>query len=244
MAFFRNVQVRWMPIQGDTRFTVALERPGASADAGIYADRIELEDVQARFPLPDVSAEYRIGQEWGYFEVAGIARHMEWDDLNDDEFDLSGDALGWGVNVSSNLKFNKDTVRLGAVVGEGIQNYMNDAPVDVGTAPGDDPETPIEGEPLPLVGISAFLDHTWNDKWTTTVGYSHLDIENSEGQAPSAFAVGQYALLNAMYYPVANVMLGPEIQWGRRENNSDGFDSDDLRFQFSFKYNFSQSIGD
>ena len=32
MAFFRNVQVRWMPIKGDTRLTVALERPGASAD--------------------------------------------------------------------------------------------------------------------------------------------------------------------------------------------------------------------
>ena len=36
MAFYRNVQVRWMPIQGDSRLTVALERPGASADAGVY----------------------------------------------------------------------------------------------------------------------------------------------------------------------------------------------------------------
>ena len=33
MVFFRNVQLRWMPIQGDTRMTIALERPGASADA-------------------------------------------------------------------------------------------------------------------------------------------------------------------------------------------------------------------
>jgi hypothetical protein len=28
----RNVQVRYMPIKGDTRMTIALERPGASAD--------------------------------------------------------------------------------------------------------------------------------------------------------------------------------------------------------------------
>ena len=42
MVFFRNVQLRWMPIQGDTRLTVALERPGASADQGDFADRIEL----------------------------------------------------------------------------------------------------------------------------------------------------------------------------------------------------------
>ena len=30
LVFFRNVQVRWMPIQGDTRLTFALERPGAT----------------------------------------------------------------------------------------------------------------------------------------------------------------------------------------------------------------------
>jgi hypothetical protein len=59
MAFFRNVQFRWMPIQGDTRLTVALERPGASADQGNYAGRAELEGVTPRFRVPDLSAEYR-----------------------------------------------------------------------------------------------------------------------------------------------------------------------------------------
>ncbi len=50
MVFFRNVQVRCMPIQGDTRLTIALERPGASGDAGLLADRIELQDVQGAHP--------------------------------------------------------------------------------------------------------------------------------------------------------------------------------------------------
>jgi DcaP outer membrane protein len=36
MVFFRNVQVRWMPIRSDsTRLTFAVERPGASADQGV-----------------------------------------------------------------------------------------------------------------------------------------------------------------------------------------------------------------
>ncbi len=34
MVFFRNIQIRYMPIQGDTRLTFALERPGASGDQG------------------------------------------------------------------------------------------------------------------------------------------------------------------------------------------------------------------
>src|SRR5688572_24157312 len=61
MVFFRNVQVRWMPIQGDTRLTLAVERPGASGDAGVLAERIELQNVQGRFPLPDLTGEYRFG---------------------------------------------------------------------------------------------------------------------------------------------------------------------------------------
>jgi hypothetical protein len=37
-----------------------------------------------------------------------------------------------GVNVSTNVKFGKDTLRASVLYGEGIENYMNDAPVDVG----------------------------------------------------------------------------------------------------------------
>src|SRR4029079_7736662 len=90
MVFFRNVQVRYMPIQGAQRGTVALERPGASGDGGVYADRVELSDIQPRFPLPDLSAEYRVGRGWGYVEVAGILRKIKWDDAGTDSLDLSG----------------------------------------------------------------------------------------------------------------------------------------------------------
>ena len=246
MAFFRNVQVRWMPIRGDTRLTIALERPGASADAGPYADRIELQNVKGQFPYPDLSAEYRYGADWGYVEVAGILRYMEWNDMLDDQYDLSGSATGWGVNLSSNLKLRggKDVVRLSYVYGEGVENYMNDAPADLGVAlnPGN-PSQPIKGKLLPVTGIVAFLDHAWNDKWTTAVGYSSLTIDNSDGQAPDAFRKGQYALVNLMCTPVKDFMLGGEVQWGKRENFTDGWSVDDLRFQFSVKANFSTLIG-
>ena len=129
MVFFRNVQIRYMPIQGDTRLTIALERPGASADGGVYADRVELESIRARFPVPDLSFEFRKGLKIGYVELAGIVRWMEWKDLDEIGEDYSGDALGWGLNLSTNLKFSKNDVFRGQVVyGAGIENYMNDAP--------------------------------------------------------------------------------------------------------------------
>jgi len=245
MVFFRNVQVRWMPIQGDTRMTIALERPGASADQGVYAGRVELGGVVPRFPVPDLSGEYRIGRHWGYVELAGIVRRIDWEDLNNDAFDLGGGVTGWGASLSSNLKAGPNNIfRLQFVHGAGVENYMNDAPEDVGTKPNPGSvTTPIKGEALPLTGTVAFLDHNWNSKWSSSVGYSQLVIENSEGQAPDAFHMGQYALANLLYTPVPKVMMGIEGGWDHRKNNSDGWTVDNYHVQASFKYSCSAHIG-
>jgi hypothetical protein len=244
MVFFRNVQIRYMPIQGDTRMTVALERPGASGDQGIYADRIELSNITPHFPLPDLSAEYRMGKEWGYLEIAGIVRRIEWEDNVPDSLDLSGGATGWGLNVSSNIKVgDSNTVRASVVYGEGVQNYMNDAPADIGIQNNPGSTTaPIEGVALPVLGIVAFLDHNWNEKFSSSVGYSMVDIDNSDAQSPSAYATGHYAVGNLLYYPAENVMTGVELQYGKRENFSDGFTSDDFKVQVSFRYNFAKTL--
>jgi hypothetical protein len=244
MVFFRNVQIRYMPIQGDTRMTIALERPGASGDQGIYLDRVELDDIRPHFPLPDLSAEYRMGREWGYVEVAGILRYIEWEDAGTDSLNLAGDATGWGINLSSNLKLGDSNVaRLSFLYGEGVENYMNDAPADIGVEnnPGN-ATTPVKGVALPVLGVVAFLDHTWNEKFTSSVGYSMVDIDNSEAQAPNAFSIGHYAVGNLLYYPAPKVMTGVEVQYGKRENFSDGFTSDDVKIQVSFRYNFSKTM--
>jgi hypothetical protein len=245
MVFFRNVQVRWGMTLGAQTVTLALERPGASGDQGIYEGRIELQNIKARFPHPDFSAAYKYTLDWGYVRAAGMLRRLKWDDMLADAFDLSGDATGWGLNLSSNVKPSKnDVIRFQFVFGEGIQNYMNDSPVDIGIVSNpSNTVTPILGEPLPITGLLVFLDHTWNEKFSSTIGYSRQDIDNSEGQAPNAFKNGQYALGNLLYYPAPNFMLGGELQWGRRQNFSDGFHSDGLKVQFSVKYNFSYKLG-
>jgi hypothetical protein len=244
MVFFRNVQVRWMPLKGNSNLVIAAERPGASGDQGVYADRVELQSIKARFPMPDITGAYKYGEKWGYVRVAGALRVIKWDDMFDDGVDLSGDATGWGLNLSSNLNFGKDVVRLQYVFGEGIQNYMNDAPVDIGVQTNfGDPSRPLLGKPLPIQGLVAFIDHVWSDKYSSSFGYSRTDIDNSNGQAPDAYKSGQYFLGNLLYYPAPNVMVGTEIQWGRRENFSDGFSSDGVKLQFSFKYSFSQKFG-
>ena len=246
MVFFRNVQARWIAMKDDAHNLIfAVERPGASGDQGVYANRIELQNIRARFPLPDFSGAYKNTRPWGYLRVAGMLRRINWDDVLEDQFDLSGDATGWGLNLSSNINVGEhDVVRIQYVFGEGIQNYMNDSPVDIGIVNNlSNPVTPILGEPIGVTGLVLFLDHTWSDRFTSTVGYSRQDNGNTEGQAPNAFDIGQYALGNLLYTPVKNVMMGGELQWGRRKNFSDGFESDGFKLQFSFKYNFSHTLG-
>lgn len=244
MVFFRNVQFRWMPIRGEkSRLTFAVERPGASADQGVYADRIELQGVKPKFDMPDFSWEARLGRSWGYVEAAGIFRKISWVDMNKTATrDLSGDAFGWGVNLSSNVKFgSKDTGRFQVVYGPGIENYMNDAPTDIGIKNNfSNPVTPIKGVALPVLGAVAFVDHNWNERFSSAIGYSMENIWNSDAQKPSEFHQGHYALCNLLFYPVKNVMFGGEFQFGRRVNFQDGFNVNDYRIQFSAKYNFSK----
>lgn len=245
MVFFRNLQFRWMPLKGRNSVTLAVERPGASADQGRFQDRIELQGIRPKFDLPDFSGNVRFTRDWGYFQVAGILRRIKWVDTINDAFDLDGTETGAGLNLTSNVKFTQnDTGRFAFVFGQGIQNYMNDAPVDIGIelTPGGDPRRPITGVALPMWSMVAFLDHNWNKRFSTAIGYSMLDIDNSNGQAPNAFRRGHYALGNLLFYPTENSMFGGEFQWGRRENFLDGFKSDDFRIQFSFRYNFSRTF--
>ncbi len=243
IVWYRNVQFRWMPVRGDTHVTIGIERPGGTGDGGIYANRIEISAIQPRFPLPDVTGEVTFGKKWGYFRAAGLIRRITWDDLLNDQFDLSGDATGWGVNLTSGIKIKRDVLKLSAVYGEGIENYMNDSPVDIGAETNfGDPARPVIGKALPVLGLTAFLDHVWDDKWTTSFGYSRQDVDNSNAQAANAFHDGEYAIANLLYTPVPNALIGGEMQWGRRKNH-DGFKSDGLKFQFSVRYTFGYKLG-
>jgi hypothetical protein len=257
MIFFRNVMVFVEPINQDTGFKVqvALERPGASADAGRFADRIELQNIAARFPWPDLSAGvWYQNPKWGHVKIAGIVRSIRWDDiLPVDTFNLAGGTTAAGGTISAVLKPWKDNVfRLQYVGGRGIQNYFNDAPIDIGVVTNfANRRRPLLGTALPVWGVVAFLDHNWNKVWTSSVGYSRVQIHNSDGQIPEDFHIGQYGTLNLLSTPIPNVMIGGELQWGWRENfgetvfinnvpQHETFRVNDFRLQFSFKYSYSR----
>src|SRR5215469_13667037 len=246
MVFYRNVQVRWQPVHKENhQVMIALERPGASADLGSVADRDILQGVKFRFPAPDVSGRVRYGGKRTYIQFSGIMRYIAWDDNAPTPVtNLTGHTFGWGAQVSGNIGVAaKDVFKWSAVYGHGIENYMNDAPVDIAPKVTTNINRPLTGDPLPVLGLVAFYDRYWSEKWSTSIGWSMVNITDVPLQLPDSFRRGQYGLVNLLYYPVKDMMVGGEFQWGRRDNFSDGWVYDDYRIQFSARYNFSWKSG-
>jgi hypothetical protein len=248
MVFYRNVQIRWTPYRADrSHFAIAIERPGNDIDSGNLRliDGFENAQVQNDEELPDLTAQYRIGGDWGHLQIAGILRKVGYE-IRATAADpwTDGSETGWGINVGSSINtVGKDKLLLQVVYGEGIANYMNDGGMDLAPSASFSAGNvaALRAETVPLTGVVAYYDHYWSEQWSSSIGYSFTEVDNTNFQDPGSFNKGEYASTNLLYYPGDNLMLGGELLWGKRTNN-DGASDDDVRFQFTVKYNFGIAL--
>jgi hypothetical protein len=251
MVYVRTPQIRYTYKSGEHEFAVAIEKPNNDIDPGnIRIISPELgSNIKGDEKVPDLTGHYRYQSSWGHVQIAGILRQVGFETLNTPDNEPKGHKTGWGLNLTSNIKTGKkDTLHLGVVYGEGIASYMNDGGTDlgpktvIGVAPPIFPPPPPNLAPdvLPLLGVMAYYDHYWNDRWSTAIGYSQTKVDNTNFQANDAFRVGQYASINVLYTPDSHLLMGAELLWGSREDK-DGKSGDDTRIQFSFKYSFNSS---
>jgi hypothetical protein len=112
---------------------------------------------------------------------------------------------------------------------------MNDGGVDL--APEGVPGN-LEAKAVPLFGVDLYYDHYWNDEWSSSIGWSRTQVDNTSFQSADAFHSGDYASVNLLYTPDPNILMGAEFLYGRREDN-DGATGEDYRLQISVKYSFS-----
>jgi hypothetical protein len=246
MVFLRNPQVRWTPAWfGDqTKWAIALESPGSGIDQGKIDQIDPTFDASAWNRYPDVTSQLRHSGDFGHVQLAGIVRSLGYEATSERGED-KGRELGWGVNLTSALDMGMlseatadDQLLLGIVYGEGISNYMNDGGTDL--APDRSPPG-AKAETVPTLGWMVYYNRTWNEQWTSSIGYSEHRQDTTRGQDDDAFEVGQYASVNLLYHPIPQMFVGPELLWGRRENQN-GDEGSDTRVQLSFHYNFGGTI--
>jgi hypothetical protein len=231
--------VRWTPFSGDSSFAIAIENPSSDIDTGQLR---ELDPdlgagLQGSTPVPDLTGQYNRQTDWGHYQIAGILRDVAFDSAGTPNNEPKGSELGWGLNATTTIETgDRGKVLLGVVHGDGIASYMNDGGVDL--APDGTSLATAHAEAVPLTGVSAYYNLSWNDTLTSSFGYSLTTVDNTGLQAADAFHSGEYASANVICYPTKNVFVGVEGLWGRREDN-DGSSGDDKRIQFSFHYSFS-----
>jgi len=238
MSFFRLPQIRYTFGQTENKFAIALEHPTEDIDPGQLrkiGDSFGV-NIQADEKLPDLTAQFRNENDYGHLQVAGILRRIGYETIGTATNEPKGHATGWGLDVSTVVKtFGEDKILASVLYGAGIATYMNDGGTDLA------PEGTIadaRAKAVPLLGISAYYDHYWTEKYSSSIGYSSTQVENTSLQEGSAFNKGQYASTNLLYKPIKNVLVGGELLWGSRTDKDGGY-GDDIRTQISFKYEFS-----
>ncbi|MFO1407480.1 MAG: DcaP family trimeric outer membrane transporter [Steroidobacteraceae bacterium] len=248
MVFWRNVQFRWTPYRTESNsFAIALEQPSNDVDSGqIREYDPELGNaIQGNETMPNLAAHFKTKGDWGHVQIAGLLRDIGYDTKGTKNNKPKGSVTGWGVNLSGTLNtWGKDKILWQYVYGHGIASYMNDGGVDLapkGRFPTETDPGNVSPEAIPLTGIVAYYDHYWNEKFSTSFGYSTTYVDNSNLQDPDAYRSGQYTSLNLLYYPVPNVMIGGEVLWGDLEYKN-GDTQDDTRVQFSVQYKWGKTF--
>ncbi|HEY4212510.1 MAG TPA: DcaP family trimeric outer membrane transporter [Steroidobacteraceae bacterium] len=249
MVFNRDPQIRWTFLHtGSDQFAIAIERPSNDVDPGDIRliEQFQNATVRGDQTVPDFTAMYRADRAWGHVQFSGLLRRVGY------EFQATpaqpfrkGSQTGWGLFASAAWKtFGKDQLLLQVVHGDGIATYMNDGGMDLAPNANFDPLAPaptLSAEAVPLTGVVAYYDHWWSSRWSSSIGYSFTQVSNTNFQTPDTFHKSDYASVNLLMHPVEQVLVGAELLWGRR-TNSDGTTGDDVRFQFSVKYDFGTKL--
>jgi len=239
MVFVRNPQLRFTPWSKDgMNVAFTLEAPYSGLDAGrIREFAPEFADSLTGWNrLPDLTASWRMDGDWGHVKAAGLLRQVGYQSTLTPEGNPSGHKTGYGLNLTGALKvFGKDQLNAGIVWGKAIASYMNDGGVDL--APGPISLGSTSAEAVQSIGWLAYYNHVWSEQWSSTIGVSQHQQDNTAGQAATAFKRGSYGNLNVLYYPMKNVLTGLEFVWGELEQK-DGQSATDYRLQFSTKVTF------
>ena len=189
MVFYRNVQIRWTPFKTDnSHFAIAIERPGNDVDAGNVRLIEGFEDVQIQNDeeLPDLTAQYRIDGDWGHFQVG---RHPAQGRFRVPRRPRRRVQRAAAKRAGASISPPRSTLSVTTscccqvVYGEGIASYMNDGGMDLApTAARRATVTDLQAEAVPLTGVIAYYDHYWSEKWSSSIGYSYTEVDNTNFQ--------------------------------------------------------------
>jgi hypothetical protein len=202
--------------------TVGVEKPGFGVDGASHTIT----------SMPDLGFNVRWEKsEVGHVQFSNLYRDLgARDALGNDHHEF-----GWGLNLGAGLDLGKrDTLQLLGVYGYGVGGLANDAfqPLDAAFS------STGTLEALPFWSAMVGFTHKWSDQLRSTATYGYVNVDNTGGQAPTAYHVSHYGSLNLVWQLRKHLSIGLEGLYGFKEAQS-GVDSGDVwRVQLGMVYSF------
>jgi hypothetical protein len=224
-SLLRQAQVRYtQPLGPGQSLAVAMERPLTQAPQ-------ITESGAAYSPTPDFIARYRIERARAHLQVGSLVRSLGYRVAA-----ANTTKLGLGFNASGAWKPTARDLFSGYVAyGNGIARYIDNL-AGLG-ADLDRNETNTDVSALTALGTYAGYTRRWprSLRSTSVVGYGSID--NTAGQATSAFRDSYYIASNLVWNPAGSLNVGVEYLFGTHQLK-DGSEAHASRLQFSAKYDF------
>jgi hypothetical protein len=145
--------------------------------------------------------------------------------------------FGWGIQFSGGMELpfrpidcKRDFVGFSVIDGEGIGHYINDLHVVANMEKTGGNDAILNNgtlETLPVLAYYAGYLHYWNDRWQSSMIFSHVDLEGVNGQLASAYRDGTYTGVNLVYHnhlnvtdpktaPFTDLYMGVEYLYGQK----------------------------
>ena len=242
-SYVRNPQIRWMPVDDKYhRFAIAIEKPFDDVDPGqVRIIDPALEGLQGTEKIPDLTAHFRVNNDWGHFQVAALFRRIGFETLGTPDSEPNGEKTGWGVNVTTsiNVADGNDQILVGGVYGEGIASYMNDGGTDLAGA-----GTLADPRPKASAALGVRCSTTTTSGKNTGPARSvtagrRLTIPSCRTTTRSSSVSTRRSTCS--HSPDEHFTVGAEGLWGEREDKN-GANGDDSRIQVTFRYNFATTV--
>lgn len=221
-TFVRQPQLRYTA----GGFSVSVENPETTVTDYETGARIEADDSS----IPDFTARYTLGGDWGNFVIAGLLRELKYTTTGENKIDDSK----WTGFISLSGKWNifsRDDIRwmlnFGNIGRYGGLNFSNEAAVNA------------KGELESIDGVQGFIAwrHVWTDKFRNTLYYAAQDYDNPGFLSDSVNKSSQSIGLDVFYSPVPKLDVGVGYRYAKRELEG-GDDGTMNRVQFTTKYSF------
>ncbi|WP_293016106.1 DcaP family trimeric outer membrane transporter [Mongoliibacter sp.] len=226
MVLLRNIQVSYKLVDSQkSQIQVGLENPSASSDLGPFRQdftfREKLSDIVFTNKLPALTFHYRRNFKYGHLQAGWVTKYISWFDKGrTPQADFSGEAWGYGTNISGSINPSSNIRLLGSfVIGKGIQNFLNDGTADVGVqANPTNTITPVNGAAIPFYSLMAASEITLTETLSSTIAFSRVVNDTFESQLSTSFQSGSYLTVGLMHRPIPGISFGLEYQYADRQN--------------------------